>query len=60
MNYYYNSEINLNKVPQRLNSITKEVGLEKSGSKRAFVMCITKPPIGITDFSGRIIFKTNK
>ena len=60
MNCNYNSEIDLSKMLQRLNFIAKEVGLETSGWKCPFVVCITKPPVSITDFSGSIIFKTNK
>lgn len=54
INYYYNSDLNLKKMLQRLNSIANEIVLESYGRKR-FLSCAW-----ITDFLGIMMFKTNK
>ena len=61
INYYYKgTNLDLNEILCKLNSILKKLSLEYSGWKRPFAMCLTKPTPWVTDFSGTIIFNTTK
>ena len=61
INYYYNDQkFNLNEMLYKLNETVKKIGLQYSGWKRPFVMCIAKLPKWITDFLGRVIFSSTK
>ena len=61
INYYYNDQkFNLNEMLYKLNEIVKKIGLQYSGWKRPFVVCIAKLPKWITDFLGRVIFSSTK
>lgn len=61
INYYYKgTNLDLNETLCKLNSILKKFSLEYSSWKRPFAMCLTKPTLWVTDFSGTIIFNTTK
>lgn len=61
INYYYNDQkFNLNEMLYKLNETVKKIGLQYSGWKRPFVMCVAKQPKWITDFLGRVIFSSAK